>query len=147
MSASGVAFNSVLMLAVALPSVWWVRWLLSVCNFDAVADAQPPSLGLELLMKQGHALAFDKEWMCGLYYHRPVVFENIVFFLNVDVLFWLISLAQRSTWLIDPWWQFAPVGILAFIGTHPRARLGPRAFGASLCLLVWAARLTHNYFR
>jgi hypothetical protein len=35
---------------------------------------------------------------------HPLVVANVIFALNIDLLFWLIALAQRSTWLIDPHW-------------------------------------------
>lgn len=31
---------------------------------------------------------------------HPITMVNIIFFLNVNVLFWIISLLQGSTWLI-----------------------------------------------
>ena len=30
---------------------------------------------------------------------RPLLAANLVFLLNVDVLFWLLSLVQKSTWV------------------------------------------------
>ena len=37
---------------------------------------------------------------CRVGLHHPIVFVNIVMFLFVCVVFWLISLYQKSTWLI-----------------------------------------------
>lgn len=41
----------------------------------------------------------------------------------VVVLFWLLSLVQRSTWLIDPYWTVAPV--VSTRGTHTRRIVAP----------------------
>lgn len=38
--------------------------------------------------------------VCGWGREHPLGLVNVVFFLNVDVLFWFISLAQGSTWVL-----------------------------------------------
>ncbi|GJP32351.1 hypothetical protein CLOM_g16948 [Closterium sp. NIES-68] len=79
---------------------------------------------------------------------RPIGCVCALFALNVDVLFWVISLLQRSTWLIDPYWTFIPPLILEFYSAHPAASTcAPRARLVRVVLLLWSARLTHSYLR
>lgn len=86
--------------------------------------------------------------VCGWGREHPLGLVNVVFFLNVDVLFWFISLAQGSTWLIDPYWTIIPVMIGCFYGTHPQARSDVWRTRAIMSLLwVWSIRLTYSYFR
>ena len=49
----------------------------------------------------------------------PIVGLNVAFFLLVDVLFWVISLLQNSTWLIDPFWTLLPVLMHHYLESHP----------------------------
>lgn len=79
---------------------------------------------------------------------HPLVLANVLFALNVDLLFWIIALAQRSTWLIDPYWTILPVLIAVLYATHPDAHADPARAALSFAVLVlWSWRLTHNYFR
>lgn len=80
--------------------------------------------------------------------NSPLGLVNAIFFLNVSVLFWVVSLVQESTWLIDPYWTIIPVMIGYFFRTHPRAESDPWRSRAVMSLLwVWSIRLTHSYFR
>ena len=45
------------------------------------------------------------EWLQGIYFTSPITFINLAYFVFVDVMFWIIYMAQGSTWLIDPHWQ------------------------------------------
>ena len=64
------------------------------------------------------------------------------------MLFWLINLAQGSTWLIDPYWTLVPPLVCVFYKYHPTANPDPtRATVLLVLVLTWALRLTHNYFR
>lgn len=38
----------------------------------------------------------------------PLIYSNVLFFVNVTLGFWLVGLAQRSFWLIDPYWTLIP---------------------------------------
>ena len=44
----------------------------------------------------GHATATLAEAACSCAMVYPIAFANLLFFLNVSLLFWLIGLAQRS---------------------------------------------------
>ena len=66
----------------------------------------------------------------------------------MTVLFWLINLGQGSTWLIDPYWTLVPPLVCMLYQYHPKAEADPmRAAVLLVLVLVWAARLTHNYLR
>ena len=56
---------------------------------------------------------------------------------------------QGSTWLIDPYWTLAPPLLAAYWLAHPQAtqEWTARQVVSTALLLVWAARLTHSYFR
>lgn len=55
---------------------------------------------------------------------------------------------QSSTWLIDPYWTLAPPLVAAFWVSHAAsAPVNARQLCSTALLLIWAARLTHSYFR
>ncbi|KAL2336327.1 hypothetical protein Fmac_010773 [Flemingia macrophylla] len=81
-------------------------------------------------------------------YHHPLLLANALFFLNVNVLFWVIGLIQSSHWLIDPYWTVIPVMLVHYYATHPLALCDWwRSRIVILLTWVWSVRLTHNYFR
>jgi len=79
---------------------------------------------------------------------HPLLMVNVLLFLFLDVQFWLASLLQDSTWLIDPMWTIIPLLQGAFYWTHPFANgNSTRSVLVLAVLCVWSARLTHSYFR
>jgi len=100
--------NAALMIGVCVPPVALVMWLQSSCDFASLSSAAPPLI--------------SPEWWCYTYYSRPAVFVNVVYGLVVDAGFWLIYLAQGSTWLIDPHWQIIPACIALCYGASSPAR-------------------------
>ncbi|XP_015888935.2 uncharacterized protein C594.04c [Ziziphus jujuba] len=81
-------------------------------------------------------------------YQHPLLLANVLFFLNVNVLFWIISHIQSSHWMIDLYWTVIPVMLVNYYATHPLARYnGWRSKIAILLTWVWSLRLSHNYFR
>ncbi|KAJ0932405.1 hypothetical protein HanPSC8_Chr04g0173291 [Helianthus annuus] len=81
-------------------------------------------------------------------YHHPLILANILFFLNIDVGFWLISLLQSSNWMIDLYWTVIPVMLVHYFWSHPGAEYNLwRSMVVVVLTWVWAIRLTHNYFR
>ena len=80
---------------------------------------------------------------------RPLLTAHLLFFVNVSVGFWLVGLAQRSFWLIDPYWTILPPLLAHFYRAHPCAiDPAPLRGDLSLALIwVWSIRLTHSYFR
>ena len=121
--------NALLMLVVPAPSLaaWWVltRWCeAGSCSADLLG------------------------WFCRFGLEHPIALVNLLFAVNVCLVFWLISLVQRSTWLIDPYWTLIPPLIAHFYASHPGAVAD--ALRSKLALVVvwtWAIRLTVNYFR
>lgn len=86
--------------------------------------------------------------VCTFVMTSPVGLANALFFLNVTVGFWLIGLAQRSFWLIDPYWTLLPPLIGHLYRHHPRSVYDPTRSLVVLSLLwLWSLRLTHSYFR
>ncbi|CAH1440725.1 unnamed protein product [Lactuca virosa] len=80
--------------------------------------------------------------------HHPLLLANVLFFLNIDVLFWAISLIQSSNWMIDVYWTVIPVMLLHYFQTHPASQFDLWRSRVAVALTwVWAVRLTHNYFR
>ena len=102
-----------------------------------------------------HALcspAPAERWLkdaCELALGSPIVFVNVLFFLNVSVGFWIIGLVQGNFWLIDPYWTFIPPLIGHFYLSHPLAVHPSTARGMVAIALVWiwSIRLTHNYVK
>eukprot|EP00611_Tribonema_gayanum_P006867 TRINITY_DN16213_c0_g1_i4.p1 TRINITY_DN16213_c0_g1~~TRINITY_DN16213_c0_g1_i4.p1 ORF type:complete len:371 (+),score=125.49 TRINITY_DN16213_c0_g1_i4:40-1113(+) len=90
----------------------------------------------------------SKHDLCALGLQHPLAYLNLVFGVLVCGVFWLISIVQGSTWLIDPYWTLLPPLIAAYYRCHPRAAAaGPRGAAAAALVLAWSARLTHSYFR
>jgi hypothetical protein len=87
----------------------------------AVAVAVPGVLSAAWLHSDACAATTAKSPLCELGLYNPLGFVNLLFGTNVVLLFWIISVAQRSTWLIDPYWTFLPVLIGLFYITHPLA--------------------------
>ena len=90
--------------------------------------------------------------LCETYRSYPNLCVNLLYFVVVDVGFYVIYLCQGSTWLIDPHWQLIPVCIAFFFFTHPdasgvAATRHPRSWLLLGGILTWAARLMHNYLR
>ncbi len=80
--------------------------------------------------------------------HHPLLTANLLFFVFIDLQFFLIALVQRSSWLIDPYWTLLPPLLALFYLAHPLT--APEAMRATLSvalLLVWSVRLTWSYFR
>ncbi|GFR47281.1 hypothetical protein Agub_g8968 [Astrephomene gubernaculifera] len=140
--------NTVLMVLVTLPALYFFHYLRSSCS----AEQQLRPLGpfTDALLRSGDVSGVlrSSDFWCAVGFQQPLVAVNLVFFLNVGVLFWLISLVQGSTWLIDPFWTIAPMMIALFYQHHPAASTDPLRSRLSMGLMwLWAARLTHSYFR
>ncbi|GFY90164.1 3-oxo-5-alpha-steroid 4-dehydrogenase [Actinidia rufa] len=83
-------------------------------------------------------------------YHHPLLLANILFFLNVNLLFWFIGLLQSSHWLIDVYWTVIPVLLVHYYATHPLAVFKYNPWRSRVVIMmtwVWGIRLSHNYFR
>lgn len=79
---------------------------------------------------------------------HPLLLANALFFLNVNVLFWIISMVQCSHWMIDLYWTVIPVLLLHYFESHPLADFNSwRSRVVMLMTWLWSLRLTHNYLR
>ncbi|KAG0524841.1 hypothetical protein BDA96_06G002800 [Sorghum bicolor] len=79
---------------------------------------------------------------------HPLLLANILFFLNVDVLFWLVGLLLSNHWLIDLYWTVIPVMLLHYYRGHPASVADAVRSAVAVALTwLWSARLTHNYLR
>jgi Protein of unknown function (DUF1295) len=118
--------NAIIMLLVAVPPICSTYILRHACSFVPLTT-----------------------WPCSwLIFSQPLDLLNILWFLHVDVTFYIISLIQGSTWLIDPYWTIAPPMVAAFWLTSPVSNpLNARQVISTALLLTWALRLTHSYFR
>eukprot|EP00937_MAST-01D_sp_MAST-1D-sp2_P000366 g366.t1 len=125
--------NGVLCLVALMPSYVVTAVLYERCNPSPTAAQSWASLS---------------DGACALAMGYPLWFANALFFGNVTVGFWLVGLAQRSFWLIDPYWTIIPPLLGQLYRAHPRAEFDEARSAVSLVLLwLWSARLTHSYFR
>ena len=84
--------NAILMHSVAAPIVF--------LGFHVIYDCPREGL-LPITLPLSESLSSSlSELTCRVGLFHPIAFVNIVMFFLVCVLFWLISLVQRSTWLI-----------------------------------------------
>ncbi|MEW5303533.1 MAG: hypothetical protein WDW36_006215 [Sanguina aurantia] len=139
--------NMVVLVVVALPALYFAHHLQHTCT--QAERLRPFDMPGALRADWQRALLqlLEPSWWCALGQH-PILAVNVVYFLNVNVLFWVLSLVQGSTWLIDPYWTIIPPMIGLFYKTHPASLFDPARSLVSMTLLfVWATRLTHSYFR
>jgi len=128
--------NAALVVLVPLPSIA-ATWLL----FHWFGDgAIPPA--------PAWAEVSDADGLAAWLLHHPLWTINLLVFVGFDLLFWVIAVMQRSSWLIDPYWTLVPPLIALFYALHPLADPdATRLALAGLALAIWSVRLTWNYFR
>jgi len=134
--------NALLIVAVAIPAVVFLRWFNEEC----------PMLGSDVqhvpLLQNWTELFTSKQAVCAFGMHHPLNFLHAIFFVNVCVLFWVISIITGTTWLIDPYWTILPVMMAHYFQLHPSATTEYKRSAVSLVLVwAWSIRLTHSYFR
>lgn len=125
--------NVSLLLLAAAPAISFDRF----CRHAAVAADH----------KQYTALSRILPPSCETWFYCPVATVNAVLIWNVCVVFWLLSLLQRSTWLIDPYWTIIPVLVEAYYCTHPAATGSSRSRCVATLIGLWSLRLSHSYIR
>lgn len=93
--------NLALLFLAPVPSALYAWFLQGGCTADQHA------LHIDVSVAGAHGTSGDDgwhDWACALGYQHPFLTANLLFFFNVCVAFWLVSLVQKSTWLIDPYW-------------------------------------------
>jgi hypothetical protein len=130
--------NLILIVLVAVPSYLLVsNCFTEVEKYEEFSDADD----FFLSAKSSPTLALYRA--CA---HHPLLFVNAAFFLNVCVLFWLISRIQRSTWLIDPYWTIIPPMIACYYHYHPLSNGETSRKNMVLFLtIIWAVRYFITY--
>ncbi|KAK8944841.1 hypothetical protein KSP39_PZI007705 [Platanthera zijinensis] len=79
---------------------------------------------------------------------HPLLLANLIFFLNVDVLFWIAGVLQSNHWMIDLYWTVIPVMLVHFFASRaPAVANATRSAMAIFLTWIWSLRLTHSYFR
>ncbi|XP_078447925.1 3-oxo-5-alpha-steroid 4-dehydrogenase (DUF1295) [Wolffia australiana] len=79
---------------------------------------------------------------------HPLLLANLLFFINIDVIFWLIGLIQSKHWLIDLYWTVIPPMLAGYYAFFPLAVSDPVRSAVVIALTcLWSIRLTHSYFR
>jgi len=135
--------NAAMLLAINLPPLFFGYYFTHHCQ---------PSLYNFNERQADDVWYMDKlsvwENSCRFGGQHPLLMVNVLMFFFLDVNFWIASLMQNSTWLIDPMWTIIPLLIGGFYWTHPFANGSPvRSVLVLAVLCVWSARLTHSYFR
>ncbi|XP_038682369.1 uncharacterized protein C594.04c-like isoform X2 [Tripterygium wilfordii] len=121
--------NAVIAFLTPLPSILFYLYFLNH-SYDGDANA--------------NALSPLWKWC----FDHPLLLANALFFLNVNVLFWVISHLLSSFWMIDLYWTVIPVLLLYYYAAHPLAQYDLwRSRIVTVLTWVWSIRLTHNYFR
>ncbi|KAK7397491.1 hypothetical protein VNO78_18666 [Psophocarpus tetragonolobus] len=107
-----------------------------------------PSILFYLSFQSGDPQSWSTSTLWAWCYHHPLLLLNLLFFFNVNLLFWLIALIQSSHWMIDPYWTVIPVMLVHYYASHP---LGQYHWWRSRMVIlltwVWSIRLIHNYLR
>eukprot|EP00030_Apusomonadida_sp_AF-17_P006746 a685827_81.p1 GENE.a685827_81~~a685827_81.p1 ORF type:complete len:363 (+),score=130.97 a685827_81:31-1089(+) len=145
------ALNFALIFAVALPAVLFTSSMSASCECQTSAINFAFTARAQCTVAAGISSP-NAEFLCQAASLHPLALLSVIFLLNVSVLFWLVSLVQGSTWLIDPYWTLCPPLCVAFLAVHPQiapvaALTHPRVFNALLLLVLWSVRLTHSYLR
>jgi hypothetical protein len=92
LSTQQTIINAILLVLVALPAVLYGAAL-------SYGWGGPQGVPEAAALAEGPPQVFNLSWWLALGYHKPLLAANLVFFLNVDVLFWVLSLIQGSTWV------------------------------------------------
>ena len=84
-----IILNGILMIIVSIPAIICGYYVCNSCNESIYSFISVISDSNDILNN-----------ICYISNYYPIYFVNIVFFFNVCVLFWFISLLVDSTWLI-----------------------------------------------
>lgn len=104
--------NGILLVVVALPALWIGWYLRAECpaqgSIFVVSFTIWAFTELVYLIASTSSLTSTEPWwtipsLCRLAINHPVWAANVIYFFNVNVLFYIISLFQDSTWVCVIW--------------------------------------------
>lgn len=92
--------NFVLLIAVALPSLAFYYFIVDNCSPQNKVD--DGNFGVQSLLVSSFRIInpVNENTLCQWALKQPIIVVNVIVFLNVCVLFWIISLLQQSTWVL-----------------------------------------------
>ncbi|GBG68602.1 hypothetical protein CBR_g3145 [Chara braunii] len=144
--------NWILAIAVAFPAFFLEHWFRTRCGH--VAGVWRGGHGSWRASQTPVVLAClgttDQRWraFCSWGYDHPLAMANVIFFVNVCIMFWILDIIQQNGWLIDLYWTIIPVMMAHFFAAHPAAVANPtRACLVLILVWLWSLRLTHSYLR
>ena len=88
--------NIIQIFVVAIPAIYLARLIYNKCTYDPLIASQESrdwKWDERMIIK-----SFSDFCYVGIYH--PILMVNYIYFFNVNVLFWILSLIQNSTWLI-----------------------------------------------
>ncbi len=103
----GTAINVILLVVVPLPSI-----AIAIASHTWCADHHVQTFGDHNPM----------ELWCSAY-NQPLLALNVLFYVNVCVLFWIIKLIQRSTWVCCIWWDHVHIHPHIHSHTHTHTHM------------------------
>lgn len=95
----GFGVNLALLIGVALPCVVATYFLRTECPALAKRTALMYALDYNTRPPEPSSNWWDLSNICKLGIEHPVWALNVIYFINVNIIFWIISLWQDSTWV------------------------------------------------
>lgn len=137
--------NIVICILFPLPSIVLAIYILGIDYAKESGSVSPVDVDNPSFLSQ---IWNDSNASFGLFlFWSPMTLVNLMFFVNVDVGLYLIGLAQKSFWLIDPYWTILPPMYGVIWACHPLATQNFRGTISLILVFIWGIRLTHSYFR
>jgi hypothetical protein len=96
------ALNALLMFAVAVPWLVFQTRFAGECASTTTIDASSSSLLDAWTTLPDDASALSVAGWCTYGRAHPIALANVLFFLNITLLFWIISVLQGNTWVRLP---------------------------------------------
>ncbi len=110
--------NLTMLFCAPVPSVLYAVYLQTGCTPEQHA------IHIDGGMAGARGAFWSHHWhdlSCAVGYQMPFLMANLLFFFNVCIGFWVVSLLQKSTWLIDPYWyapQTPPCSMCVYRSTY-----------------------------
>merc|ERR1719264_1101421 len=101
---------TVLVIAVAIPPIFYTKHLLDTCKLDSkplyTYSENSNFIPNEYHTSWSHVFSQPEDFMCKAMLHHPILYANIQYAINVNIGFWIIGLILDNTFLIDLYWVF-----------------------------------------